>query len=42
MEPEPPPSDVSPDDFAAILLRKDRRSITDLVTGSFLVYVPSS
>lgn len=28
-------------DSAAILLRKDRRSVTDLVTGSVLVYVPS-
>lgn len=28
-------------DMAAILLRKDRRSVTDLVTGSVLVYVPS-
>ena len=28
-------------DIAAILLRKDRRSVTDLVTGSVLVYVPS-
>ncbi|WP_419837759.1 RDD family protein [Candidatus Poriferisodalis sp.] len=29
-------------DSAAILLRKDRRSVTDLVTGSVLVYVPSN
>ena len=28
-------------DSAAILLRKDRRSITDLVAGSTIVYVPS-
>ncbi|MCY3606846.1 MAG: RDD family protein [Acidimicrobiaceae bacterium] len=28
-------------DIAAILLRKDRRSVTDLVTGSVLVYAPS-
>ncbi|WP_423919126.1 RDD family protein [Candidatus Poriferisodalis sp.] len=28
-------------DSAAILLRKDRRSITDLVAGSVIVYVPS-
>ena len=28
-------------DCAAILLRKERRSVTDLVTGSVLVYVPS-
>ena len=27
-------------DGAAILLRKDRRSITDLVAGSVIVYVP--
>ena len=29
-------------DSAAILLRKDRRSITDLVAGSVIVYVPSA
>ena len=29
-------------DSAAILLRKDRRSVTDLVAGSVIVYVPSS
>lgn len=28
-------------DGALILLRKDRRSVTDLVAGSVLVYVPS-
>ena len=28
-------------DSAAILLRKDRRSVTDLVAGSVIVYVPS-
>jgi len=28
-------------DAAAILQRKDRRSVTDLVTGSILVYAPS-
>lgn len=28
-------------DGALILLRKDRRSVTDLVTGSVIVYVPS-
>jgi len=29
-------------DSAAILLRKDRRSVTDLVAGSTIVHVPSS